>query len=400
MSNTPHARSISWLIAGDEGYGVRRGTLELISNLRKRGWRTPIITMIEGDFAQECRSMGFELFCPGLGRMPGLDGSLLRKAGQFLKQLKCERRMAGPIVQQLREWNVEGTFVRWPNLVGLAGRVSKTLGVPCFWHMPNIVGGGYPFDLNRRIVQRRCHRMGIQPIANSRYTAATIGDKPVKPMVMYLGVDADRFDPDRVESISRGELGIPEDAVTFGIVARLDESKGQARFLEALTTIDDHDPKPHLLLVGGAIDSEYGRRIQQIARDRGAVDRLHMTDNVPDPERYYGVMDVAVNARIDAEPFGMSVIEAMSMRRPILVHALGGPRESVVDGETGWHMSDPSVESFATAIRRALKDRPEWEVIGHRARQHVLEHFTFQHTADTFVQIAESVIAQRRPAAR
>ncbi len=77
------------------------------------------------------------------------------------------------------------------------------------------------------------------------------------------------------------------------------------------------------------------------------------------------------------------------MRRPVLVHALGGPAETIVDGVTGWHVPEPSVESFAAGIRRTLEDRPRWRSIGEQARQHALERYTTQQHARRYMAIVE-----------
>ena len=85
--------------------------------------------------------------------------------------------------------------------------------------------------------------------------------------------------------------------------------------------------------------------------------RRHFAGWTKEPERYYDAIDFAVNSRIDPEPFGLSVVEAMLAGRPVLVHALGGPAETVVDGVTGWHVAEATSESFAAGLRRIMQDR-------------------------------------------
>ncbi len=86
------------------------------------------------------------------------------------------------------------------------------------------------------------------------------------------------------------------------------------------------------------------------------------------------------------------------MERPVLVHALGGPAETVIDGETGWHMSHPTVECYSQGIRRALQDRPKWRQMGERARQHALSQFSLKRQADRYMEIVEGRLDQRSPA--
>jgi glycosyltransferase involved in cell wall biosynthesis len=117
-----------------------------------------------------------------------------------------------------------------------------------------------------------------------------------------------------------------------------------------------------------------------------------MLGHVPDPECYYGLLDVAVNSRIDAEPFGLSVIEAMMMGKPVLVHALGGPAETVIDGRTGWHMPGPRIEDMQAGIARAIGQRAQWGQLGMQARQHALDHFTVTPAARQLNQILTGLL--------
>ena len=381
-------RTVAWLIKGDERYGPRQGTIALLTTLRLRGWRTPIVTVTDGDFARECRDLGFETVGLGMGPAPVLDGSLLSKTVRFTKQVMFERRAVNRLVRLLEGFEAQAVYVRWPNIATLAGRASHRLQIPCFWHTPNALGR-YPLHLNRLLVQQRSARYGMHLLANSTYTAGTFGQSPVKPSVLYLAVDPKRFDPDGVEAVSRERLQIPPEAVVFGIVGRVDADKCQDRLLDALLELGPHEPPLHLLLVGGATDRVTEDALRAAASAAGASDRLHMTGAVADPQRYYPCIDVAVNCRLGPEPFGISVIESMAMRCPVLARAFGGPAETVLDDVCGWHIRDPSVATLSAGVRRALADRHRWPQMGAAARRRVLEHFTFEHMADRFAEIFE-----------
>jgi glycosyltransferase involved in cell wall biosynthesis len=143
----------------------------------------------------------------------------------------------------------------------------------------------------------------------------------------------------------------------------------------------------HLLLLGGPADGEFAGELRSLATQLGIASRLHLLGNVPDPERYYGAIDIAINAYLGAESFGLSVVEAMMMGKPVLVHALGGPAETVIDGVTGWHVHEPTVEGFRQGLLRAFGDREKWPGMGAAARERALEHFTLSRQAQQYVKI-------------
>ncbi len=316
-----------------------------------------------------------------------LSGGLAQK---LLLHLRV-RRMSAAIVPQLartlRQLDVQGVHVLWPNLMLLAAAAAAEIGVPCFWEMSNAMGN-YPFGANRWLVQRAIKRWNVTVLANSRFAATTLGNTPVAPMLLYLGADETRFSPTRQDIIPRKQLGIPTGATVLAVVARLERAKGQAVILQAMAQLPGSFSNTHLLLVGGPLaDNEFGEEVKALAAQLGMGERVHLVGHVPDPERYYGAIDVAINAYLGAESFGLSVVEAMMMAKPVLAHALGGPAETVIDGVTGWHVKEPTVDAFKAGILRALADRPRWVEMGAAARARALEHFNLNRQAALYAKI-------------
>jgi glycosyltransferase involved in cell wall biosynthesis len=393
--NTRDSLRIAWLIDGVEGYGVRSAVVSLAKAVAARGHRPLIAAMREGQLTDGCRQAGLDVHVLNVDAIPSYHGSLLRKGIDFVRSVRENLRVRRQVASRVKQLAPDVLHVVLPTLTSVAGFAAREAGIPCFWEMPSCVGTGYPFGLNRRVYQWRCARYAITPLANSRYTADTLGDRPVKPVVFYLGADPARFDPAVVhEGPDRASLGIPADAPVIGMVARMTPSKGQHLVLEAMLSLGPTEAGlPHLVLLGGPIDDAFTQQLRDIAARAKAQDRLHILGPQPSPEQYYPVMDFAVSCRVDPEPFGLSVIEAMLMRKPVLVHALGGPAETVTDGVTGWHVTTPSVEAIAAGLRRAFADRSRWCEMGDNARRHALEHFTIDGEADHYLTLVRQRLA-------
>ncbi len=387
--------SVVWLIAGDEDGGVAQAVRGLTVAVRSLVIEPVVISLRKGAFSESMRAAGFDVRVLGVAPLPVLRGGL---ASKMQLQLQVRRLTAGirpRLASALRELEVQAVHVLWPNLMPLAAMAAHDVGIPCFWEMPNIMGN-YPFGINRRMTQHALRKWNVTALANSRYTAATLGEHPVKPIVMYLGADEQRFDPDRVDAIKRTEIGIPAAAITLGIFARVKPAKGQARILEAMAQLPTAYTNTHLLLLGGPIEGEFADELRASAKSLSIAERLHLIGSVSDPERYYEAIDVAINARIDPEPFGLSVVEAMMMGKPVLVHALGGPAETVLDGQTGWHVHEPTVEGFKAGLLRALGEREKWAAMGAAGRQRALEQFSLSRQAKQYVDIVRQRLGNRR----
>lgn len=383
---------VAWIIAGDETGGVAQAVRGLSAAVRAHGIEPAFISLADGQFCGEMRRRGEAVEVLGDYHLPTLAGSLFGRAATAAKIGALSRRIRPALATAIRRARADTVHVLWPNLMPLAGAAAREVGVLSIWEMPNILGR-YPFAINRRITQWRLRHYGVVPLANSRYTASTLGCRPVQPIVMHLGADGTRFRPDAPSRLSRQDLGIPADAAVFAIAARLTPEKGQLVLLQAIAALPPGHHGIHLLLIGGPTETEFVHQLRDAAAQMGVGDRLHLAGHSRTPERFYAAVDVAVNARIDPEPYGLSVVEAMLCAKPVLVHALGGPAETVIDGVTGWHVKEPTVEAFAAGILRALADRPRWAELGAAARARALEHFTLEQQAAFYVKLLRQQLA-------
>jgi glycosyltransferase involved in cell wall biosynthesis len=69
------------------------------------------------------------------------------------------------------------------------------------------------------------------------------------------------------------------------------------------------------------------------------------------------LMDVVVHASITPEPFGMVLIEAMAMNKPIVATKMGGPLDIVEDGQSGILVLPGDAGEMAGAIITLLTDK-------------------------------------------
>ena len=83
-----------------------------------------------------------------------------------------------------------------------------------------------------------------------------------------------------------------------------------------------------------------------------------------------------------AEPFGLVLIEAMALGKPVIAAAAGGPLEIVADGETGLLFEPGNAASLAQAIKRLLADPELRQRMGKAGRKRYEEHFTARRMAE------------------
>jgi glycosyltransferase involved in cell wall biosynthesis len=220
-----------------------------------------------------------------------------------------------------------------------------------------------------------------------------LGIAPDKVFTIHNAVDTDYFDPDKVVANPsiRGRFGIPADAPLVGIAARMNPWKGQRELIAATSMLRQDFPDLHVMILGADVPemrADYERR----AREGGVADRIHFGGFQSDVRPFLREFDLFVHPSHD-EPFGLSIVEAMAMCRPVIACGTGGVPEIITHGRDGWLVEERSPEAVATAMAKLLRDRDLCRLMGERARQAVRERFTPRQQCATAVSLYTRLLA-------
>lgn len=219
--------------------------------------------------------------------------------------------------------------------------------------------------------------------------------------LVYPGVALDRFEPAVLPTpaAARQKLGLPIHGPLIGIVGRLQRWKGMHVLVEAMPQVLQQYPDAHAVIVGGKhdLESDYEDFLKKQITDLGLSDRAersaggnHITmaglqRNVPE---WVQAMDIFVHAS-DKEPFGIVIIEAMALGKPVIAGDAGGPREIITDGVNGLLTPYDNKDALAQAILRYLNNPDFSQAVGLAARQRALQ-FSTQRYAQNLINVIRS----------
>jgi glycosyltransferase involved in cell wall biosynthesis len=165
------------------------------------------------------------------------------------------------------------------------------------------------------------------------------------------GRDPDVFKPDAAARAAvRAALGVPDDAVVVTAVSRLVRHKGYPELLAAM-----RDVKAELWVVGERLQSDHGEDMEPYFAAAGLGARLRRLGYRADVPAVLAASDIFVLPS-HFEGLPMSVIEAMLCGLPVVATAIRGPREQVVEEETGLLVPPASVSELAAALARLAGD--------------------------------------------
>lgn len=156
----------------------------------------------------------------------------------------------------------------------------------------------------------------------------------------------------------RAQFGWRNETV-IGIVGRLQPWKGQETFLKAAVPLAAQYRQLRFCIVGGAIlgwEGSYEDDLKAfVAREPLLRDRVYFAGHQDNVYDWMDALDVVVHASF-GEPFGLVVVEAMALAKPVVATNVGGPAEIVVDGVSGLLVSPGDTEGLVAAVSRVLSE--------------------------------------------
>lgn len=337
----------------------------------------------------------------------GFDLVMLSAPGPELDRFAAEEQVATHAVEMERRitvWadvravrGIVGFMARLrPDIVhshtpkgGLLGMIAAAfVGVPVrIYHMrglPFLGASGWKRRLllmTERVACRLAHRV-LSVSHSNRAVALEFGLCPPEKIKVLLGgssngVDAGgRFNPDALPPTgrvaTRARYGLPQDALVVGFIGRVVRDKGVVELAEAWQAVRARFPDAWLLVVGpfeaqDPLPEDVTARLE-------ADPRVVLVGLDWDTPPLYAAMDVFVLPTY-REGFPNVLLEAASMRLPIVATRVSGCTDAVIDGKTGTLVPLQDADALADALAAYLGDPALRAAHGRAARARVEAEF-------------------------
>jgi glycosyltransferase involved in cell wall biosynthesis len=229
-------------------------------------------------------------------------------------------------------------------------------------------------------ISRRIHRWVTRHtnwfIAVSRAAEramAVRGDaKPGRVSVISNGIcDFDRAAIRPADEVRR-ELGIAVDAPLIVCAARLQPEKDVTTLIESMAIVRQHHPSALCVVAG---DGAQRQMLEDKIKELGLGASIRLLGFYADAASLIAAGDVFVLPSLN-EPFGLVLLEAMALRRPVVSTSSGGPLEIVEPEQTGLLVTPQRPHQLGMAIVRIIGDRAFAEQAGLAGRRRFETNFT------------------------
>jgi glycosyltransferase involved in cell wall biosynthesis len=273
---------------------------------------------------------------------------------------------------------------------GILARLAAThAGIPLVVHTVH----GPPFHAyekawrNRlyisaeKLAARYCRKIyTVADAMTQLFCDAGIG-RPEQYQTVYSGMDLASYLEAKPECDLRNSLGIPEDALVVGKIARLFDLKGYEYLVEAAPAIVKEHPNVYFLIVG---DGLLRQNLEAQFAAAGVREHVVFTGLVPPDHipRYTALMDVLVHLSL-REGLPRTVVQALAAAVPAVGFPLDGTPEAILDGKTGYLCEVRNSEAVAKAVNRLLRSPQLRKELGDAGREHVRENWDWHTMVDT-----------------
>jgi glycosyltransferase involved in cell wall biosynthesis len=211
----------------------------------------------------------------------------------------------------------------------------------------------------------------------------------------FVGLDVDTFQPSGDDYASvRREFGFPTDALLVSTIGALHPRKSHELFIEAAAQVAAAEPRAGFLVVG---DGELRAELEGCATSRGLGARLRFTGVREDIARLLTATDVYVKPGVVEGFIGITVLEALSLGKPVVAFDTEDVKLAVTDGATGLIVPNGDVRQLADRIVYLLRHPEVGLRLGQAGQQVVLDRFDFGVLARRLEEFYQDVLD--RPAA-
>jgi PEP-CTERM/exosortase A-associated glycosyltransferase len=391
------------------GYVFR--TLGILGAQRARGWETAHLTSPKQDehtetskrsdflvedvdgwtFYRTPKSNGFVAGLPGIGDIAGMVATC-RRLNAVIDEVQ-------PDILHAHSPVLNGLPALW---VGRRRKLPVVYEIRAFWEDAAVDLGTTTEDSLRYKATRGMETFAVKradavmTICNGlKNDLATRGVSSEKITIIPNAVDIERFPMlEGSDETLREELGL-KDARVLGFAGSFYSYEGLDLLLDAMPEILKFEPRTKILLVGGGPQDA---ALKAKAKRLGLEDKIVFTGRVPHDQviRYYSVMDLLVfprrSMRLTELVTPLKPLESMAQGILCVASDVGGHKELIRDGETGYLFAADDAAALASCVQKAFAAERDWPKMRSAGRAFVEEERNWNASISNYAPVYDALL--------
>lgn len=335
----------------------------------------------------------------------GVQPHLIREMVR-LPNLKSDQQAYKKLKEIIREFQPDIVHTHASKAGALGRRAARACGVPIVVHTFH----GHVFHsyfgklktrlfklIERRLAKRSDAIIAISAIQKHELTVVHRICAPDKVHVVPLGFDLQPFHDKRLSdrTLIREKYSIQEDEVAIAIIGRLAPIKNHDMFFDAMgKVLASTNRKIKIFVVGdGSEKAHVEERATEINQNAGPV--VCLTSWITDIGSFNAGMDIiCLTSRNEGTP--VSLIEAQAGGVPVVTTDVGGVRDVVVEGETGFIVPPNDTEQFAAHVLFLIENEKKRAEMSQNGWNFVQEKFHYTTLVGNVRQLYKDLLEKKK----
>jgi len=371
-------RRILHVISGLGTGGAETALLRLVNGLDRGRFHNTVLTLRDGPMRAQFDASGVEVLDARLGG---------------LRDLPRTWRLLGELARSARPHVVQG-WMNHGNLGALRAQRALRPRPRLVWGIRQSLYNLKQEKRATRLVIRAEAALSRAPdvilfnssVALEQHRAQGFANALME--VIPNGFDTAKFRPDpAARRDTRAQLGVPDDAMLVGLVARYHPIKDFPMFFRAMARVLRQIPAARAVAIGTHVPDQ-GAMVDQLV-GRELAPRVLLRDAANDVQNVYPALDVLCSTSY-GEGFPNVVAEAMACGVPCVVTDAGD--SATIVGDSGEVVARGDDAACAAAVARMLTDPAARAARGARARARVVDRFSLAAMTANYSRVYDSLL--------
>jgi glycosyltransferase involved in cell wall biosynthesis len=206
----------------------------------------------------------------------------------------------------------------------------------------------------------------------ARFTENEEGAAREKIRTIYYGIEPVQTSSDR--TALRASLNMGSEDVVVGIIARLVEQKGHRYLIDAFAKAIMEKDRMRLLIVGsGVLEGELKTQVQRKNLEAQVLFTGYRSDTVA----LLNAIDIFAHPSL-WEGFGLSVLEAMNMGKPVVATSVSALPELIKDTVTGFLVPPQDAAALSKALLKLASNPALRQQMGASGQKRCRKYFSVE----------------------
>lgn len=258
---------------------------------------------------------------------------------------------------------------------------------------------GWSFHPDQNFLLRKFRILGEKYLVNKATLTLCVSDNNLqdagkefamkRAQVIKYGINLHKFNPDGAFEDVRGQLGIDKDTVLVGYIVRMTKQKDPLTLVRAIALIPETE-NIKFLFVG---DGELKEEAIQLAKELNIESRILFIPFRQDVPNILNAIDIyCLPSLWEGLPIGM--LEAMAMKKAVVVTAIDGAKEVIEHGKNGMLIPVKDPQKLAETLVALAHDRELQHTLGINAGQTIAAQFNVEKMTREIEKVYDRLVKQ------